>query len=106
LRGELGESLASVQQLDIALPHITTPSLEALKAFSLAQYRGPAYAGPGAASLPYYQRAIELDPNFAMAYHVVGIAYESLGQLERAKEYYSKASGCGNMPANGKGSRS
>jgi serine/threonine protein kinase len=88
LRGELGESLASVQKLDIPLAQATTSSLEALKAFSLATVK---YGAPGAESLPYYQRVIELDPNFAMAYETVGIAYENLGQQERANQYYTKA---------------
>ena len=88
LRGELGESLASVQKLDIPLAQATTSSLEALKAFSLASVK---YGAPGAESLPYYQRVIELDPNFAMAYETVGIAYENLGQQERANQYYTKA---------------
>ena len=41
--------------------------------------------------MPYHQRAIELDPNFAMGYRVVGIDYFSLGESERAREYYTKA---------------
>ena len=87
LRAELGESLASVQKLDIPLQEATTSSLEALKAYSLGSLTG----APGAAALPYYQRTIELDPNFAMAYETVGIAYENLGQQERANEYHTKA---------------
>ena len=64
LRGELGESLATVQKFDVPLEQATTSSLEALKAYSLGRetLNGPA------AALPYDQRAIELDPNFAMGY--------------------------------------
>src|SRR5208283_3694483 len=88
LRGELGESLATVQKFDVPLAQATTSSLEALKAYSLgnkAFYEGPV------AALPYYQRAIELDPNFAMGYITVGSVYLTLGQIERGREYISKA---------------
>ena len=89
LRGELGESLATVQKFDVPLAQATTSSLEALKAYSLGNKafyeKGPA------AALPYYQRAIELDPNFAMGYITVGSVYLTLGQIERGREYISKA---------------
>jgi eukaryotic-like serine/threonine-protein kinase len=89
LRGELGESLASVQKFDLPLDEATTSSLEALKAYSLGR---KAFNGKGpAASLPYYQRAIELDPNFAMGYREVGGDYTNMGEQERAREYYTKA---------------
>ena len=89
LRGELGESLATVQKFDVPLAQATTSSLEALKAYSLGL---KAYNEKGmAAALPYYQRAIELDPNFAMAYIAVGDIYDSLGEAGRASEYYTKA---------------
>jgi eukaryotic-like serine/threonine-protein kinase len=87
LRGELGESLATVQKFDVPLAEATTSSLEALKAYSLGE---KAYH-EGAASLPYYQRAIELDPNFAMGYNAVGSDYSNLGELGRASQYFSKA---------------
>ncbi|MGA7926190.1 MAG: protein kinase, partial [Candidatus Sulfotelmatobacter sp.] len=86
LRGELGESLASVQKLDVPLAQATTSSLEALKAYSLG-----AGSDQRAKSLVYFQRAIELDPNFAMATHEAGVCYENLNQPGRAKEYYAKA---------------
>jgi len=70
LRGELGESLATVQKFDVPLAEATTSSLEALKSFTLAR-KALNEKGP-AAALPYHQRAIELDPNFAMGYEVVG----------------------------------
>ena len=89
LRGELGESLATVQKLDVPLAEATTSSLEALKAFSLGD---KALNEKGeAAALPYDQRAIELDPNFAMGYAAVGTEYTNLGELERASEYFTKA---------------
>jgi eukaryotic-like serine/threonine-protein kinase len=89
LRGELGESLATVQKFDVPLERATTSSLEALKAYSLG---GKAQNEKGyAAAIPYFQRAIELDPNFASGYLVVGNDYFSLGELGRASEYYIKA---------------
>jgi len=89
LRGELGESLATVQKLDVPLEQATTPSLEALQAYSLGlkARNEKGYA----AVLPYHQRAIQLDPNFAMGYSAVGSDYFSLGELGRASEYYTKA---------------
>ena len=73
LRGELGESLATVQKFDVPLAQATTSSLEALKAYSLGAKANSEKGS--AAALPYYQRAIELDPNFAMGYARVGRAY-------------------------------
>ena len=90
LRGELGESLASVQKFDVPLEDATTSSLEALKAFSLGN-KVQGEKGDNAASLPYFQRAIQLDSNFAMGYRAVGGAYTALGERERASEYYTKA---------------
>jgi tetratricopeptide (TPR) repeat protein len=89
LRGELGESLATVQKFDVPLAEATTSSLEALKAYSLGQkaYKEKGFAAP----LPYDQRAIELDPNFAMGYRAVGIDYFSLSEVGRASEYFTKA---------------
>jgi serine/threonine protein kinase/tetratricopeptide (TPR) repeat protein len=89
LRAELGESLATVQKLDVPLSESTTSSLEALKAYSLG--RKAANEKGSAAALPYHQRAIELDPNFAMGYAVVGNDYSNLGELGRASEYFTKA---------------
>jgi eukaryotic-like serine/threonine-protein kinase len=89
IRGELGESLASVQKFDAPLEQETTPSLEALKADSLAEKteneKGPAVA------LPFFQHAVELDPKFASALEGIGIMYSDLGQQLRADEYLSKA---------------
>jgi serine/threonine protein kinase/Flp pilus assembly protein TadD len=89
LRGNLGESLGTLQKFDAPLAQATTPSLEALKAFttSLKVYneKGPA------AGLVYDQRAIELDPNFAMAYLDAADSYYTLSQIGRSSEYYTKA---------------
>src|SRR5580658_293064 len=89
LRGELGESLATVQKLDVPLEQATTSSLEALQALSLGE---KARSEKGlAAALPYHQRAIQLDPNFAIGYNALGNDYNSLGETGRAREYYTKA---------------
>jgi DNA-binding winged helix-turn-helix (wHTH) protein/tetratricopeptide (TPR) repeat protein len=89
LRGQLGESLGTVQSFDVPLEQATTSSLEALKAYTLAQKT--ARENGAAQSLPYGQRAIELDPNFAMAYEAVGIHYINLAEPARAGEYLTKA---------------
>ena len=89
LRTELGESLASVQKFDVPLAQATTPSLDALKQYSLGFSTG--FEKGTSASLPYYQRAIELDPNFASAYMAIGVAYSNLGEPARATEYLTKA---------------
>jgi eukaryotic-like serine/threonine-protein kinase len=89
LRGELGESLATVQKFDVPLEQATTSSLEALKAYGLG-WRVYNEKSP-AAALPYHQRAIELDPNFAMGYRAVGVDYTSLGEQARASESFAKA---------------
>ena len=78
-----------MQKFDVPLAQATTSSLEALKAYSLGEKafheKGPA------AALPYYQRAIELDPNFAMGYSQLGSDYYYLGELGGASEYFTKA---------------
>jgi hypothetical protein len=78
LRTELGESLPSVRRFDAPLSQETTPSLAALKAFSLGlsteREKGTL------AALKFYERALELDPNFARAIESVGIVYSNLGQ--------------------------
>jgi tetratricopeptide (TPR) repeat protein len=89
LRTELGESLATVEKFDVPLAEATTSSLEALKAYSLGR-KADSEKGV-AAALPYHQRAIELDPNFAMGYNAVGGDYSDLGELGRASEYFTKA---------------
>ncbi len=89
LRGELGESLSSVQKFDVPLAQETTPSLEALKAFTLG--RKTEREKGASAALPYFLRAVELDPNFASAYGGIGIMYGNLGQPDRASTYLTKA---------------
>jgi eukaryotic-like serine/threonine-protein kinase len=89
LRSELGESLASVQKFDVPLAEATTPSLEALKAYSAA-WRVHSATG-AAAAVPFYQRAIEIDPQFAMAYAWLGDMYGQMGESDLSAENISKA---------------
>ncbi len=89
MRGKLGESLSSVQKFDTPLDEATTSSLEALKAYSVAR---KTFDTEGfAASLPYFQRAVELDSNFALAYRFMAIIYSNLGEATRARENALKA---------------
>ena len=89
LRGKLGESLATVQKFDVPLAEATTASLDALHVFSLAEKARREKGSKQA--LSFAQRAIQLDPNFAMAYSQAGTSYYSLGQTQRAAEYNTKA---------------
>ena len=89
LRSELGESLVSVEKYDVRLAQVTTSSLEALKAYSLGA-KAHNEQGSGA-EIPYLKRAIEIDPNFAMAYSGLGADYADLGETGLAREYLSKA---------------
>jgi len=88
LRRSLGESLASIQKYDVPLEEATTSSLEALQAYSLgyqAQLRGDVQA------IPFYLRAIELDPTFALAYAQIAAPYFNTGQMSRATESIERA---------------
>jgi serine/threonine protein kinase len=89
LRGELGESISTVQQLDVPLAQATTSSLEALQAYSLGAKAANDQGSVG--SLPYDQRAIQLDPNFAMGYEAIASDYFSMGELARGDVYFAKA---------------
>ncbi|HKD73832.1 MAG TPA: hypothetical protein VKB61_16955, partial [Candidatus Acidoferrum sp.] len=88
LRGKLGESLATVQKFDVPL-EATTPSLEALKAYSMGTMIG--LRKSNAEAIPFYERAIELDSNFAMAYAALGVAYVNLQQSSLAAQNLRKA---------------
>ena len=89
LRAKLGESLSTVQKLDTPLEQATTPSLEALQAYSLGR---KAMAGSDwAAAVPFFQRAIRLDPNFAMAYARLGTSFSNRGETVLGTENTRKA---------------
>jgi serine/threonine protein kinase/Flp pilus assembly protein TadD len=89
LRGQLGESLSMVQKYDMPLSMATTSSLDALKALSLGDAKHNMSDEIGA--IPDYQRAIELDPNFAMAYARLGAIYNNLSQTELSEQNRQKA---------------
>jgi serine/threonine protein kinase/tetratricopeptide (TPR) repeat protein len=89
LRSKLGESLSSVQKYATPVEEATTPSLEALKAYSLGVKT--VYAKGGTPALPFFKRAVELDPNFAMAYAWMSILYFNLNEVGRAAENIRKA---------------
>jgi len=82
MREKLGESLVSLQKYDTPLERATTPSLEALQAYSRALR--DRYSKGDAAALPLLQRAVELDPNFAMAYVALGTVYFNLSETALA----------------------
>jgi eukaryotic-like serine/threonine-protein kinase len=90
LRGKLGESLSSVAKYDTPVEQATTPSLEALQAYSLGR-RTLTGKADFAASIPYFQRAISLDPTFAVAYAALATAYANLGERKLASENAAKA---------------
>lgn len=89
IRQRLGESLSSVEKYDAPLEDVTTPSLDALQAYSRARKAAAMYGGM--AALPLYKRAVELDPNFAMAYVSLASLYANLNQTGRSSEDARKA---------------
>jgi eukaryotic-like serine/threonine-protein kinase len=89
IRKKLGESLSTVQKLDTPLEKATTPSLDALKAFSEG-WRVLNTTGE-AASIPFFKHAVELDPDFALAYAYLGIAHTTIGESGVGSDYTRKA---------------
>ena len=89
LRGQLGESIGSVQKFDTPLEQATTSSLDALQAFSLGEAEH--HKGEDAKAIPYLKRAVDLDPNFAMANATLGVAYNNLTQQGLAASFITKA---------------
>jgi DNA-binding winged helix-turn-helix (wHTH) protein len=89
MRNKLGESLSTVQKFDTPLEQATTGSLEALQAYSLG--RRASAGGDWAAALPFYERAIALDPKFAMAYARLGMNYRNLHEFGLGSENNRKA---------------
>jgi tetratricopeptide (TPR) repeat protein len=89
LRNEVGESLSSVQKFDVPLAQATTNSLEALKTLTLG--RKTVNEKGDAEAIPFFKRAIELDPDFAFAYAALGISYYNLNQPSVAANYLKKA---------------
>jgi eukaryotic-like serine/threonine-protein kinase len=88
LRRRLGESLSSLEKYDAPLDHATTNSLEALQAYrtGLMQFR---YGRPREA-IAFFERAVELDPQFCSAHRMLGNVYVSLGDGQAARQNYAK----------------
>ena len=84
-RTRIGESLATIEKHSTPLEEATTPSLEALKAYSTAMKID------SVAGIPFFRRAIEIDPKFAMAYANLGLAYSDIGESVLAAENTRKA---------------
>jgi serine/threonine protein kinase/Flp pilus assembly protein TadD len=89
MREKLGESMATVQKFDMPLAQATTASLEALKAYSLGVSKWE--KGDPSGAIPLLQKAVELDPNFAMTYLLLGRSYNLLGNYELSREMVRKA---------------
>ncbi|MGA2539661.1 MAG: winged helix-turn-helix domain-containing protein, partial [Terracidiphilus sp.] len=89
LRADLGESLSSIRTFDTPIQQATTASFEALKAYSLGRKTWNENGGNHA--IPFFQRAIELDPNFAMAHAYLGIVYLNLGEESKSVENLTEA---------------
>ena len=90
IREKLGESLSSLQKYDAPVDNVTTPSLEALQAYGLG-YQEMIVKNDALASIPFFERAISLDPNFAMAYARLGTSYFNMNETARAAETMRKA---------------
>ena len=89
IRNKLGESLSTVQKFDTPLDQATTPSLDALKAFSSGHEI--MFTRGATAAIPFFRHAIELDSNFAIAYAWLGRAYRDLDENATAADYTRKA---------------
>ena len=90
IREKLGESLSTLQKYDVPGESVTTASLEALQAYTLA-YKTMVVNGDFAAAIPLFTRATQLDPNFAMAYARLGTNYFNVGEDHKATEALTKA---------------
>jgi eukaryotic-like serine/threonine-protein kinase len=89
IRNKLGESLSTVQKFDAPVEQATTASLEALQTYSLAR-KIQMGKGDNAGAVPVYERAISLDPNFALAYTALGACYYNLGETSLAVKNTTK----------------
>ena len=88
-REELGESLSSIQQYDVPMDQVTTPSLEALRVYRLGLKTE--FSQGSAAAIPFYKQAIELDQDFALAYLSLGVQYSNFGQAALVTTYLKRA---------------
>jgi DNA-binding winged helix-turn-helix (wHTH) protein/predicted Zn-dependent protease len=90
VRSKLGESSKSMQSYQVPIVQATTPSLEALQAYSMGDYL-VSQGKDENESLPLFQKAVELDPQFAMAYGQIANDYYNLAEFDQASLYYAKA---------------
>jgi len=88
-RTRVGESLSTVKSHDTPLAEATTPSLEALKAYSVGWQ--VSFSSGAAAAVPFFQRAVEIDPNFASAYAALGRMYGDIGEFVLSAKNIGKA---------------
>ena len=99
LRSKLGESLASLQKFDAPVEEATTSSLDALKYFSLGEAERD--KGSEQTSVPFYKHALELDPNFAVAYARLGQAYNNMGEtvlgIENTRKAFERRDRCSEL---------
>jgi len=89
IRSKLGESLNSIEKFNKPLEEATTPSLEALKAYTLG--RKMHFEKGDIEAIPFLKRAVELDPNFAMAYGALAVSYSNMDEPSRAAQNAQKA---------------
>jgi serine/threonine protein kinase/Tfp pilus assembly protein PilF len=89
MRSRLGESLATLENYDLPVEQVTTPSLEALRSYTLGLAKRA--AGADVDSIPFFERAIQLDPNFAMALTALSTVYGNIGESRRSEEYIQRA---------------
>lgn len=89
VRENLGEPASSIQRFDAPIEQATTPSLAALKAFSIGESKRA--QGDQLGAVPFYQSAVDLDPNFALAYGTLGTIYRNLGEVDRSAQFQRKA---------------
>jgi len=90
VRKELGESTQSLESYQVPIIDATTPSFEALESYSIGQNLD-AQGASEIEALPFYQRAVELDPQFALAYSAIATEYYNLNEFNVASQYYRKA---------------
>ena len=99
-RTRVGESLATVEKHSTPLAEATTPSLEALKAYSTGMK--VVVSSGSAAAIPFFRRAVEIDPKFAMAYANLGLAYSAVESPCCRPRAPQKPGNCGIASATGR----
>ena len=101
LREQLGESLSTVRKFDTPLEQATTPSLDALHAYSLGR-KSMMRNGDWASAVPFFRQAIQLDPNFAMAHLSLGLTYYNLREHGSRGRAFARLMSCALARASGR----